>query len=1010
MKNPLSRWKSLIFAGSLFAAGYTPINALAVDVNIDFATNGPTGNLNSAELLDLVTGLKAHGLYLDGSWKPANLYRRNQTNDLGLGVCNPVEAITYGGDCPGPEWGGDVNELDDAGQRELIVLELPQGYEWVSVGISSMDTNDGAPIPERGQLYADADGIPNSNFANNAGDSVISQFEGGITPITFDIVISESNARSPFLILEPSDWSGTTGNNNDYLVAQATVREVTYAQLGDRVWEDRNYDGIQNCADTNQNGIIGDAGDMGAECNAGIPDVMVNLGMPDDLGSCVPVGISTTTNAFGFYGFDNLTPDNYCVVFDKSTISHDFCSVDGVYLGEPQFTIQHGDGSAIDSDANPANGETYSVALAAGEVNLSVDAGLFCPAKLGDRVWLDQDGNGLQDSMEPGVSGVTVNLLDCGTQMDGIPPHDAPIIRTTVTDETDGLYMFGGQNSQPLAPGNYAVNFVKPNGFEFTMPYAGDAYIDSDVNQGTGSTTCMTLSSKEFNPTKDAGLVPKACSIKVDKTCLVPPLSTSSFDKCKGKLQQFTVSWHGDGPIIVNGLGKTDLAVNVGDEVTFTGPFAQNDVEIQIAGSVTGKSKFHMSCSDEDFNDPSDCGKYAGNGKDSKKDKDKHRNKHDDDRKKDHDEHDDHYEYKKDHDEHDDDHYEYKKDHDDDDHYDRKKEYDNHDGYHNDDSEHSGYINKWKLEGFVDAEGQVLDCTMNSDENGTDSCMIKLPKAPSCKTLGKPHSLTFKYVGNGSVSDCNNNAASYADKKSPRCRGNLSSGEIVSVSINRGSVSKTAVEPGEEFTISGFKSRTKVKLEGMSGSEVNKFRTSCSAPLEVGDVFGNLQLVAFDGQRSPVDVTYNYKVTNIGDVDVMNIIVNDDMLDGQVTGSPVINVLSSGESVTLTEIIPVYGTVTNLATVTAETAAFGMCSATDSVTVTAVNDGGACNTCCKGYHKHKCDHKDKHEHKHKCDHKDKHDHNKKCDYKDKHDHNKKCDYKNKHDHKNDYEHKSCETD
>ena len=49
------------------------------------------------------------------------------------------------------------------------------------------------------------------------------------------------------------------------------------AALGDRVWEDLNADGIQDCADTNNNGIIGDAGDTGPECDAGIPDVPVDL-------------------------------------------------------------------------------------------------------------------------------------------------------------------------------------------------------------------------------------------------------------------------------------------------------------------------------------------------------------------------------------------------------------------------------------------------------------------------------------------------------------------------------------------------------------------------------------------------------------------------------------------------------------------------------------------------------------------------------------------------------------
>jgi hypothetical protein len=86
--------------------------------------------------------------------------------------------------------------------------------------------------------------------------------------------------------------------------------------------------------------------------------------------------------------------------------------------------------------------------------------------------------------------------------------------------------------------------------------------------------------------------------------------------QCAGPLQQFTVIWTG-GDITISGL--TDDApgglVTTNQAVTFFGPFGQNDVAVDISGSVNGESEFHISCSDPDFNDPSDCGKLAGNGK-----------------------------------------------------------------------------------------------------------------------------------------------------------------------------------------------------------------------------------------------------------------------------------------------------------------------------------------------------------------------------------------------------------
>ena len=114
------------------------------------------------------------------------------------------------------------------------------------------------------------------------------------------------------------------------------------------------------------------------------------------------------------------------------------------------------------------------------------------PASLGDYVWYDADEDGVQDSGETGVSGVTVRLID---------PATGDIIATTGTDTT-GFYEFTG-----LAPGEYAVSFVLPSGYTFTSADAGanDA-LDSDADVSTGRTDAITLAAGEHNPTLDAGI------------------------------------------------------------------------------------------------------------------------------------------------------------------------------------------------------------------------------------------------------------------------------------------------------------------------------------------------------------------------------------------------------------------------------------------------------------------------------------------------------------------------
>lgn len=114
--------------------------------------------------------------------------------------------------------------------------------------------------------------------------------------------------------------------------------------------------------------------------------------------------------------------------------------------------------------------------------------------KLGNKVFLDLNGNGIQDAGEAGVAGVTVNLLDA----------DGNIIDTTTTD-ADGMYLFDG-----LAAGDYSVSFVPTGdgaGLLFTdANQGGDDAADSDAD-AAGNTGTITLGMGEENLTVDAGLV-----------------------------------------------------------------------------------------------------------------------------------------------------------------------------------------------------------------------------------------------------------------------------------------------------------------------------------------------------------------------------------------------------------------------------------------------------------------------------------------------------------------------
>jgi LPXTG-site transpeptidase (sortase) family protein len=265
-----------------------------------------------------------------------------------------------------------------------------------------------------------------------------------------DAVDSDANATSGRTV----STTLTSGEND--LTWDAGMYQT--ASLGDFVWNDLNADGIQ------------DAGEPG------ISGVTVNL---YDGSSTFITSTATDTN--GNYIFNNLTPGDYSVRF----------IIPSGYTFSPQ---DQGANDAVDSDANTTTGRTVSTTLSSGESDLTWDAGMYQTASLGDFVWNDLNANGIQDTGEPGISSVTVNLS--GTDNLGNP------VSAATTTDSSGNYLFNN-----LTPGDYQVEFVLPSGFTFSPQDQGanDA-VDSDANIATGATGPYTLVSNENNTTIDAGM------------------------------------------------------------------------------------------------------------------------------------------------------------------------------------------------------------------------------------------------------------------------------------------------------------------------------------------------------------------------------------------------------------------------------------------------------------------------------------------------------------------------
>ncbi len=210
---------------------------------------------------------------------------------------------------------------------------------------------------------------------------------------------------------------------------------ILESDIGDFVWNDLNGDGIQDGGEPGLAGVI----------------IYLDLNTNGTLDGGEP---SDTTDGAGAYLFTNLAAASYTVRVELSTVPAGF---------------------VLTSANNPT-----VVMLSAGEVYADADFGFQQQdAMIGDFVWNDLNGNGIQDGGEPGLAGVTVYLdLNSNSVFDGGEPNDT----------SDGVGAYAITN---LAIGIYTVRVdptTVPAGFVLTsaniplsVPLAaGDNFMTAD--------------------------------------------------------------------------------------------------------------------------------------------------------------------------------------------------------------------------------------------------------------------------------------------------------------------------------------------------------------------------------------------------------------------------------------------------------------------------------------------------------------------------------------------------
>jgi LPXTG-site transpeptidase (sortase) family protein len=453
-------------------SGLTDLNVLRSTVSGNTASNGGGGGI--ANLSGANTTVQTSTI----SGNDAPNGDGGGIHNSGTGSVVLLESVTvYGNDA---DRGGGIFNADNVTTIQSVLLAA----NTAPTGPSCFDTPvQTSAISSNGyNLINNTDGCTITTGTNDilgatSGDINISAnltiLNGGPTPthrlLEGSIAIDAGNCyvgedfdqRGPGfprgVSIIPNDPSP-----DDCDIGAFEVQSTDNVILGDFIWNDLNANGIQDPGEPGINGV----------------DIELLSGE-------TVVATTTTANApitgeAGYYRFSReiIPPAQQLTLrIVQATLPTD------AQLSTPL----QGSDPTVDSDflINGDNEIVFTATFTGGETRVDIDAGFFAPASVGDFVFLDTNGNGIQDPGETGVEGIIVRLFnfDTGTQVaDVVTPADDPA--TPNVDES-GLYLF----EEELAPGTqYFIRFIIPNslanppaperGLQFTIP---------NVGQGDGS-------------------------------------------------------------------------------------------------------------------------------------------------------------------------------------------------------------------------------------------------------------------------------------------------------------------------------------------------------------------------------------------------------------------------------------------------------------------------------------------------------------------------------------------
>ncbi|RMI14145.1 SdrD B-like domain-containing protein [Cellulomonas triticagri] len=483
---------------------WTFTTPLTGDIATDSDVEAVTARLGRTAAFALAPGaglVRVSDLAGDPVWSGADADYADPTRDAGL-VERPVRV----GDRVWADLDGDgVQETGEPGLPGVVLV---------------LTTPSGDPV-------TDAAGQPVGPVTTAADGAYL--FDGllpGAYVVTVDEVASApaltGYVTTPAGVGDPATDSSTGTATSATLVGGGADLTLDFGYrplraLGDRVWLDSDRDGVQD---------PGEPGFAGAT---------VRL---LDAGGAV-LG-TTTTDADGLWWFDLLEPGDYRVEVELAP-------ADAARYG---WTVpRSADAPRADADSDvedagtPGLGRTPLITLGpdapglrattpadgvtAPYVDPTWDAGLVeRPVSVGDLVWFDRDGDGVQDAGEPGIAGVVLELRTPDGR-DVVAADGTPV--APVTTDADGRYVFTG-----LLPGEYVVRvdrIASRTALAGYAPTVAGAGADRALDSSTWSAGSRVLVGGEDDPTLDFGMVLASdVQLALRKTAVARTATTITWD------------------------------------------------------------------------------------------------------------------------------------------------------------------------------------------------------------------------------------------------------------------------------------------------------------------------------------------------------------------------------------------------------------------------------------------------------------------------------------------------